>query len=108
MEAVKFVRVVRTESSEVYILWDGDSRVGQLDLHYAQDVIHGTLIVEGSLARDAQELIVRQIDQELVSSYMPSFDREDFLITVFRGEELEPFSDGEGELEEESELEEEA
>jgi hypothetical protein len=98
---------VRTASSEVYVLWSHDDRLGQLDVHYAHDVIHATLVLESDLTQDEQEQLVRQIDQDIVSSYMPNFDREDFIVTVFRGAEMESFSDGGPELEEELELDDE-
>jgi hypothetical protein len=103
MEPVKFDRVVRTPSSEVYVLWSDNQRMGQLDVHYAHDVIHATLILERDLSLDDQEELVHQIDQDIVSSYLPNFDREDFIVTVFRGTELESFSDGGAGLEEELE-----
>lgn len=107
MEPVKFVRVVRTPSSEVYVLWNDSQRLGQLDVHYAHDVIHATLVLEQHLTLDDQEQLVHQIDQDIVSSYLPNFDREDFIVTVFRGTELESFSDGGTGLEEELELDDE-
>lgn len=107
MGPVKFDRVVRTPSSEVYVLWHEGERLGQLDVHYAHDVIHATLILERDLSLDEQEELVQQIDQDIVSSYLPQFDREDFIVTVFRGTELESFSDGGTDLEEELELDDE-
>jgi hypothetical protein len=35
----------------------------------------------------------QQIDEDIVSSYLPSFDRNDFLVTVFRGEEISSYTD---------------
>jgi hypothetical protein len=84
---------VRTPSSEIYLVWRGDARVAQLDIHYAQDTIHATLVVEEDLAPEAEEELVAAIDGDVVSSYLPSFDREDFLLTVFRGNEVRSYSD---------------
>ncbi len=91
---VRLTRVVRTQSSEVYLIWDEDTRVGQVDLHYGPDLIHATLILERDMTPEQQADIVDQIDQEVVASHLPRFGREDFLVTVFQGRELEPFSDG--------------
>ncbi|BCM89471.1 hypothetical protein IAD21_01317 [Abditibacteriota bacterium] len=91
---VRLTRVVRTPASEVYLLWDEDTRLGQVDLHFGTDLIHATLILERELSSEQQADIVDQIDQEVVSSHLPRFGREDFLVTVFQGRELEPFSDG--------------
>jgi hypothetical protein len=94
----KFVRLVRTGSSEVYVIWDGENRIGQLDLHYAGDIIHGTLILELELAATLEESLLTQIDQDIVSSYRPSFDREDFLVTVYHGEEISTYTDAQNDL----------
>ena len=96
----KFVRVVRTVSSEIYSVWQGENRLGQLDVHYAGDSIHGTLILEMELEPNKEEELVMQLDQEIVSSYRPSYDREDFLVMVYRGEEVSTYTDAQNELEE--------
>jgi hypothetical protein len=46
----RLTRLVRTRSSEIYLIWEENNRVGQLDLHYAQDTIHATLILETDLS----------------------------------------------------------
>jgi len=97
----KMVRVVRTETSEVYIIWQDDVRLGQVDVHYGLDLIHATLVLEKDLTPEQQSDLVDQLDQDVVSSHLPQFAREDFLVTVFRGSELESFSDGEPDVEDE-------
>ena len=92
--SVRLTRVVRTQSSEVYLLWEDDTRLGQVDVHYGPDLIHATLILERELSSEQQADVVDQIDQDVVASHLPRFGREDFLVTVFQGRELEPFSDG--------------
>jgi hypothetical protein len=92
---VKLVRVVRTESSEIYIIWQDDARLGQADIHFGLDLIHATLLLEKDLDADQIADLVDQIDQDVVSSHLPQFAREDFLVSVFRGQELDSFSDGE-------------
>ena len=89
----KMTRLVRTQSSEIFLLWDEDRRLGQLDLHYAHDTIHGTLVLEGDLTVEEEEGLISQIDDDIVQSYLPTFDREDFLVTVFRGEEISQYND---------------
>jgi hypothetical protein len=98
--AVKLVRVVRTDTSEVYIIWQEDTRLGQVDIHYGYDLIHATLVLEKDLTPEQQGDVVDQIDQDIVSSHLPQFAREDFLVTVFRGTEMESFSDGEPDVDE--------
>jgi hypothetical protein len=85
-------RLVRTVASEVFILWESDRRLGQLHLHYAHDTIHATIILEVDLSVTDEEDLLQQIDEDIVSSYLPSFEREDLLVTVFRGEEINSFS----------------
>jgi len=92
----RLTRLVRTQSSEIYIIWDEDRRIGQVDIHYAHDTIHATLILEANLPIEQEEGLIAQIDDDIVHSYMPSFDREDFLVTVFRGDEISNYTDTSG------------
>lgn len=92
--SVRLSRVVRTQSSEIYLLWEDDTRLGQVDLHFGPDLIHATLVLERELSAEQQADLIDQIDQDVVASHLPRFGREDFLVTVFQGRELEPFSDG--------------
>lgn len=89
----RLTRLVRTTSSEIYLIWEENNRVGQLDLHYANETIHATLILEADLSVSSEEELLTQIDEDIVSSYMPSFDRNDLLVTVFRGEEISSYTD---------------
>ncbi len=91
-------RLKRTGSSEIYLIWEEERRVGQLDVHYAQDTIYATLILEADLTPETEEELLSQIDEDIVSSYLPSFEREDFLVTVFRGEEISSYTDSSGAL----------
>ena len=95
----KMTRLVRTQTSEIYLICEDERRIGQIDLHYAHDTIHGTLILEADLPREQEEELVAQIDDDIVHAYLPSFDREDFLITVFNGEEIGQYNDSSGGLE---------
>ena len=50
-----------------------------------------------------------QVDDDIVSSYLPRFEREDFVAHVFRGEEISRYTDCSGamdELDDEDEREE--
>ena len=91
MEAARFERQVRTEASEAFIVYGGARRIGRLDLHYARFEVHGTLISEVELTDDEVQQLIDQIDEELVQTHDP--EREDFLVTVYRGEELGFYSD---------------
>lgn len=85
-------RLVRTASSEIYVIWQGETRVGQVHLHYAHDTIHAALLLEADLTVTEEEELLEVIDEDIVSSYLPSFEREDLLVTMFRAEEISSFS----------------
>lgn len=85
-------RLVRTSTSEIYVIWDGEIRAGMIHLHYAHDVIHAAVILEVELGVTDEEALLEIIDEDVVSSYMPSFEREDFFITIYRAEETSSFS----------------
>ena len=89
----RLTRVVRTDTSEVYLAWDGETRVGQIDLHYGGDVIHATIILERDLPEGEVDGLVDQVDREVVASYLQDYERENFLVSVFRGEEVMTTSD---------------
>ena len=89
MNRFRLVRLLRTLSSEVYLVWRGEQRIGQVDLHYADNSIQADLFLESPLEEEEREDLFRQLDEDVVSSYLPSFERDQFIITVFRGEELD-------------------
>jgi len=104
VEAARFERTVRTDSSEIFNVYGGARRVGRVDLHYARFEVHGTLLLDVDLTDDELQQLIDQIDEELVQTHDP--EREDFLVTVFKGEELGFYSD-EFESEDEEDEEEE-
>ena len=92
MANFKLSRLVRTVSSEIYVIWEGEKRVGQLHLHFAHYTVHVTLMLETDLSLSQEEELLAIVDEDIVSSYLPSFEREEMLVTVFRGEEISAFS----------------
>ncbi len=104
MEAARFERTVRTDTSEIFTVYGGARRIGRVDLHYARFEVHATLLLDVELTDDEVQQLIDQLDEELVQTYDP--EREDFLVTVFKGEELGFYSD-EYESEEDEEDEEE-
>src|SRR3989304_4532934 len=104
MEAARFERQVRTESSEVLVVYGGARPIGRPALHYARFEVHGTLILEVELTDDEVQQLIDQVDEELVQTHDP--EREDFLVQVYRGEEL-GFSSDEYESDEDDEEEDE-
>lgn len=96
----KLTRLVRTQTSEIYLMWEGEKRIGQADIHFAHDTIHATVIFESDLTVSEEEELLAQIDEDIVTSYLPRFDREDFVAHVFRGEEISRYTDSNGTLDE--------
>lgn len=92
----RLTRLVRTPSSEIHLIWDDDRRVGQVDVHFAQDTIHATILFETDMEVSDEEELLAQIDDDIVSSYMPRFEREDFVAHVFRGEQISRYTDCSG------------
>lgn len=86
-----FERQCRTSSSEIYRVVEDGQPVGRLDLHFATELVHGSLVVEPRLAEDEILALIEQIDEDLVLS--AEVAREDFVITVHRGEEVGTYSD---------------
>ncbi|MFQ6098431.1 MAG: hypothetical protein ACE5O2_11965 [Armatimonadota bacterium] len=89
----RLVRILRTLTSEIYLVWQGERRIGQIDLHYAGPIIQATLVLEPDLSEEDEAALVRQIDHQIVTSYMHDIEREDFLVTVYRGTETQSYSD---------------
>ena len=107
MSAFRLVRLLRTLSSEIYVIWRGDpsadsgspraesrgdQRVGQADIHYADNSVQADLFLESALDDEEQHELVHQLDDDVVSSYLPSFDRDQFIVTVFVGQETDSFN----------------
>ncbi len=97
MTSYRLTRVVRTLTSEVYLIWENERRVAQIDIHYADDIIHATLLLEEDLDKEVVDTLVKQIDRDIVASFLQDFERENFLVTVCRGNELYTLSDEDNE-----------
>ncbi len=91
MDNVRFERQYRTLSSDGFTVYEGDEKVGRLDLHYTQTIVCGTLVVEQDLVEDDILDLTEQIDDELVMS--ANVQRDDFVVSVFRGQEVGTYSD---------------
>ncbi|NLH98639.1 MAG: hypothetical protein GX446_04000 [Chthonomonadales bacterium] len=99
-------RLVRTSSSEIYLIWSGDRRVGQVDVHFAHDTIHATIILEADFSYAEEEQLIAQIDEQVVESYLPRFERDDFVAHVFRAEQINRYTDASGAVEDLEDMEE--
>ncbi len=92
MSPFRLVRLLRTLSSEIYLIWKGEERVGQIDLHLADSSVQANLFFEAPLNDYERDSLLRQLDEDVVSSYLPSFDRDQFIVTVFVGQEVDSFN----------------
>lgn len=92
MNRFRFVRLLRTLSSEVYLIWRGAQRVGQVDLHYGDTSIQADLFLEGPMEEQGRDQLLRQLDEDVVSSYLPSFEQDQFIVNVFVGQEVDSFN----------------
>ncbi len=92
MNPFRLVRLLRTLSSEIYVVWRRDQRIGQIDLHYADNSVQADLFLEAALDEEERLDLIRQLDDDVVSSYLPSFDRDQFIVTVFVGQEVDSFN----------------
>jgi hypothetical protein len=90
---LRYDRVCRTARSEAYLLSEGATPLGRVDLHFGSSVIHAVLVVERDLDDDDVRRLVQRIDDDLV--WTADEVREDFLVTVYRGTEIGVISDHE-------------
>jgi hypothetical protein len=94
-------RVCRTPHSEAYLLSEGESPLGRVDLHFGASVVHALLVVERELADEEVRGLVQRVDDDLV--WTADQPREDFLVTIYRGSEIGVISDHEDSAEEDEE-----
>jgi len=89
MTRFRLVRLLRTLSSEIYLIWAGDRRLGQVDIHYSDGSVQADIFLEAQLDEEERQGLFSQLDEDIVSSYLPSFERDQFIITVFIGQEVD-------------------
>ncbi|HLI27897.1 MAG TPA: hypothetical protein VKZ60_12540 [Chloroflexota bacterium] len=89
--ALRYDRLYRTLASEAYLLSLGETPLGRLELHFAQGVVYGLLLLEQELDRAVVRALLAQIDDDLV--WTAGVAREDFVVSVFVGREVGVFDD---------------
>jgi hypothetical protein len=87
----RFEREARTPHSEAYAIENAEHSLGRVDLHFTNSVTYATLAVHESLDEEAVQRLIAEIDDRLVSSADPY--REDFIVTVWRGQEVGTYAD---------------
>ncbi|MCL4458346.1 MAG: hypothetical protein M1136_08285 [Chloroflexi bacterium] len=101
LEELHYLRQYRTPHSEGYLIMQDEERLGRVELHFASNVVYGTLIVEREMGEDEIADLVDKIDDDLVMS--ADVTREDFVVSVYQGRDLGLYSDEYFEEEEEEE-----
>jgi len=101
-----FERECRTAQSESFLIEADGVEMGRVDLHYTASIAYATLCVPVGTSEDDIQELMSEIDERLVMSNDPY--REDFVVTVWSGQETGVYSEEEIEEEEEEEEEEEA
>jgi hypothetical protein len=96
-----FERESRTPFSEAYVVERDGSDVGRVDIHFTQSgAVYATLCVPAAFAEADVEDLIAEIDERLVLA-AEAF-REDFIVTVWRGERLGVYSEDDDEGEEDT------
>jgi hypothetical protein len=99
-----FERECRTEHSESFLIEADGAEFGRVDLHYAPSITYATLCVPTGTSEDDVQELMSEVDERLVMSNDPY--REDFVVTVWAGQETGVYSEEEFDEEEEDEEEE--
>lgn len=88
---LRFVQLLRTSSSEVYILWSKSIRIGRLSVHHDMKHFYADLIVECK----ADKSFINELVDEIYNFYgNPEPDRNgnDLMITAFFAQEADYYS----------------
>ena len=101
MPEYRFEREARTAHSEQWVIETPEHSIGRIDVHFTSSAAHATLAVHSSVDDTEVQRLIAEIDDRIVMSADPY--REDFIVTVWRGEEAGVFAeeaDGDGDTDE--------
>jgi len=91
MEGIRYDRICRTDRSEAYLISSGDDPLARVDLHFTSSIVYGLLIVERQLGEEDLMDLIETLDEDLVWS--ADLPRDDFVVTVYNGQEVGVYSD---------------
>ncbi len=91
MPGYQFEREFRTPSSESYVIESDEEEIGRVELHYGSSAAYGLLAVSESMTEEEIRKLISEIDERLVLTWDPF--REDFMVTVWAGQESGNYSD---------------
>lgn len=97
MPDFRFEREARTPYSEQWSIESGDASIGRVDVHFTSSMAFATLAVHTSVDDAAVQDLIAEIDERIVMSADPY--REDFVVTVWRGEAAGVFAEDDDDLE---------
>lgn len=90
--AYQFEREARTPHSEIFVIErENGETAGRVDLHFTPSVTYATLCITEGMSEDDIQDLIGQIDERLVMTTDPY--REDFVVTVWTGQESGVYSD---------------
>jgi hypothetical protein len=101
MPDFRFEREARTPHSEQWTIEDGGTAVGRLDVHFTSSVAFATLAVDSKVDDLAVQDLIAEIDDRIVMTADPY--REDFVVTVWRGEQIGVFAEDDDDEDEDDE-----
>lgn len=93
-----YERESRTPHSEAYVIENEHGVTARADLHYTPSIVFATVCVPADWSEDDIQDVVADLDDRIVRTAEPF--REDFVVTVWAGQEAGVYSDEEsvGEL----------
>ena len=89
-----YERESRTAHSECFVVENEAGSRARVDLHYAPPIVYATLSVPEDWAEVDIQDVIADIDHHWVLSSDPL--REDFIVTVWRGQEVGVYSQDQG------------
>lgn len=90
MENFKFDRIVRTDKSEVYYIYDENRNIGELHIHILiNSPSHFTLILDEELTEVDENSILEQIDLDLSNDFDVPY--HGYFVNIYRGKFKEEF-----------------
>lgn len=91
MSDYSFQRICRTSYSEAYEILQDHETIGRVDIHFTPTIVYGALMVVEHFSSDQIGAIIAAIDEELILT--ADVPRDDFLVTVYRGQHIGVFRD---------------
>ncbi len=91
MQDLRYDRLCRTAGSEAYLISRGEEPVARVELHFTPPIVYGLLIVEKEFEEAEITELIEKVDTSLI--WGVGVQRDDFVVTVYRGTQLGVYSD---------------